>query len=337
MKKKIPIFIFLLVMILGIVLGIYYYISNRPKFNDSYVNGNTAGNLYNAGLICENNGSIFFANPSDGNTLYSMDLDGGHLTKLTDDVASFINADDHYVYYVRNNPSVNDAFSFLNVNTNSLCRVSRDGHGKEIILDNEPCMYASLFGNYIYYVHYEKKTASTLYKVKIDGTEKQQVDEEPFFTCSTDGQYFYYNGLHGNHNVWRYDTTSYGSDLIFSGNCWMPTVTSDGTIYLMDCDDNYKLSVGNATTGEKTTLCDDRIDFYNVCGDYIYFQRSDKSSPALCRIRTDGSDYQVISEGVYTDINVSSTDVYFRDYNSGIMYRSPITNPAATTIFNPGK
>ena len=38
---------------------------NAHKYNEGYVNGNTAGNLYNNGLLCEYGDKIYFANPED--------------------------------------------------------------------------------------------------------------------------------------------------------------------------------------------------------------------------------------------------------------------------------
>ena len=112
----------------------------------------------------------------------------------------------------------------------------------------------------------------------------------------------------------------------------MPTVLGN-TAYFMDCEANYKLAKVDLSTQEKTILCDDRIDCYNVIGDYIYFQRN-SDEPALCRMRTDGSDYEVIKTGVYTDINATSRYVYFKDFNTDMMYYTAIGSNAVN-IFNP--
>lgn len=53
-------------------------------------------------------------------------------------------------------------------------------------------------------------------------------------------------------------------------------------------------------------------------------------------MKTDGSDYTVIAEGNYTNINATETDVYFRDFASGVMYKTPIADPSDVEIFNPG-
>ena len=104
-----------------------------------------------------------------------MDSSGTKLKKLSDDNVKYINADSNYVYYVRSNSGNNDKYAVFSFDKNSLCRISRDG-GKITILDPDPCIYASLIGNYIYYLHYDSTDASTtLYKVKIDGSAKEKL------------------------------------------------------------------------------------------------------------------------------------------------------------------
>ena len=158
MKKSIKIIICILV-ITAIAFAAYRSYKNKTIYNDNYVNGNTAGNLYNAGLFCESNGEIFFSNHQDNDSLYSMDIHGNNIKKLCSDTAMYINADANYVYYVRNNTHDNTDFSFFSYNNNSLCRIPRNG-GKVVILDTDPCIKANLIGNYIYYLHYDKQNGS---------------------------------------------------------------------------------------------------------------------------------------------------------------------------------
>lgn len=339
MKKFIPIIIIGVVVILGAGIGVFAYISGKTKFNDGYVNGNTPGNLYNEGLYCEYGDTIYFANPDDGGKLYSMDTNGGNLTKLCDDVVSSINADENYLYYVRDNPgSGNGALSFLSISTNGLCRIDRDGGADSIlILDSDPCIYAALSGNYVYYVHYTSEEGSSVYKVKIDGSDRKQVDANPHYTCSVNGQYMYYGGLDTDHYIWRLDTENDTSGMLYGGNCWMPMVTDDSTAYFMDCDNNYAIAHVDFATGEKTILAEDRADWYNVYGDYIYFQKNDAEAPALCRMRTDGSGYEELAFGNHMNINVTSTYVYFKDFVSEQTFRVPTYGTAEPEIFAPGK
>ena len=121
-----------------ILIGIFIYFGTglatpKTKMNEGYVNGNTAGNLYNGGLFCESNGTIFFSNPSDGGKLYSMDSNGQNLKKLANDVATYINADENYVYYVRNNSGNNLDFNFVAFHRNALVRMDRNGKNTIIL------------------------------------------------------------------------------------------------------------------------------------------------------------------------------------------------------------
>ncbi len=335
MKKHIPLIVILTLLLCAVGTGAFFLWNSRTKFNRSYVNGNTAGNLYNTGLFCEDNGTIFFANPSDGHRLYSMGINGTDLKKLSDDVVTYINVDEHYVYYIRTNPRATHQYAFLDSATDSLCRVNRENGRSEVILDQEPSMYASLLGDYIYYVRYEKETASTLYKVKIDASGREQVSDQPFFTCSTNGQYFYHNGIASDHYIWQHDTATDTSRMIYNGNCWMPIVVGSDA-YFLDCDNNYALARANLLDGSVTLLTRDRVDCYNIVDNYIFFQKNDPVSPALCRMRTDGTEYAVIAEGNYTDINATSRYVYFSDFSNGTMYYTSITPGGMVNIFNPG-
>lgn len=322
MKKFFTLFLSFL-CIAGIVSFILYnnYLS-KDYYNEGYVNGNTAGNLYNSGLFCEYDNVIFFANPNDGNQLYRMNLDGSEIEKISNDSAAFINVDENYIYYTRTGDNSESQFSFLNIYTHSLCKLRRDGRGEVVILDNDPCMYASLVGNYLYYIHYNKTEASSLYSIKNDGEEKQQVFPQTYFTCCTDGQYIYYNGLENDHNVYRFDTTTLVQTLVYEGNCWMPIVEGN-YVYFMDCDDSYSLARGDLLTGEKITLVDEWVDCFNVDNGVIYFQRN-SSEPAFCSVNTDGSDYKVLKDGTYTEIHTAGNLVFFKDFYSGQFYKMSI-------------
>ena len=322
MKKIITFIIIGIAVIAAISLSLFTRHMNAPKYNDGYVNGNTAGNLYNNGLFCEYGNYIYFANPDDGNRLYRMNRNGSDMEKICNDSVASINVDENYIYYVRTGGDSTSDFSFFHYNTNSLCKIRRDGKGDVIILDEAPALYASLVGNYIYYLHYDTETATTLYRVKIDGEGMQQVSTEPYFTCATNGQYIYYNGLDGDHNIYQYDTATGSQSLLYKDNCWMPIVEGN-YVYFLDLNDNYSLAKVDLTTQEKTTICDDFVECFNLYNGTIYFQRSGKE-PALCKVDVDGTNYSVIRNGVYNSLNIAGNVLYFVEFSSEELYRMPL-------------
>lgn len=321
----------------GLVAGIVYNQNKkRTIFNDTYMNGNSGGNLYNGGYFCEYEGTVYFRNPNDNGALYSMDRNRNDLHKLSDDTVSYINADDNYIYYTRNNASKDTSFSFLNIQTHSLCRINKKG-GKALVLDSDPCLYASLIGNYVYYIHYDTKTASTLYRVKIDGSERECVLNSDTIAVSANGQTLYYSGTSENYHVYSIDTSTGSSKECIASNCYQP-VFSDGYMYYIDCDNNYSLARMNLTSGEVTTLTRDRVDCYNVYGSSVYYQRNDAQNPALCRIKiNDGqTEFEEVLSGNHYNINITSTYVYFMKYGDDTtIYCTPTNGKVNVTLFSP--
>lgn len=326
------------IIILGIFIFCVIQFSNSDtEMNQDYVNGNTAGNLYNGGLFCEYNGIIYFSNPSDDGKLYSMDSNGKNLKKLTNDVATYINVDDHYIYYVRNNKGSNLDFSYLTFHRNALVRVDHDGKNT-VVLDTEPCLYASLIGNYIYYIHYDELEASSLYKVRIDGQEKRQVLSEAVFTCNADGQFFYYNGMSADGSIHRYDTVSDTSIIIYAGNSYQPIVRNGDDVYYIDGGTDCSIVHTNIQFDNPTYITRDSVDSYNLYGSTIYYQRFEKNgNSGLCMVKNDGTGAKLLRKGDYCDIHVTSYYVFFRDFHSKEMYYFSRSEPNIITKFNPGK
>lgn len=325
------------VILLGLAaFGIYKFTNTKDEtiMNNGYVNGNTAGNLYNGGAFCEYNGTIFFSNPSDRGKLYSMDSNGKNLKKLADDIPTYINADENYVYYIRNNPGDSLDFSYVAFYRNALVRINHDG-SDTVILDTEPSLYAALVGNYIYYLHYTEEDATTLYKVRIDGEEQKQVMDRAVYTCSTDGKYFYYNGMDSDGNIHRFDTIADTTVTVYEGNCFQPIVT-DNDVYYIDGYTDYSIIHTNLEYDNPTYITRDSVDCYNVYGSYIYYQRFDKKGSALCMIKNDGTEFQVLREGDFCDIHVTSQYIFFREYHSGEFYYCPRNNPTEIELFRPG-
>ncbi len=335
MKKALPLIIICLIFVLGVGGGIFYKYLNRVQMNTSYVNGNTAGNLYNAGLFCESNDEVFFSNPDDEGKLYAMDSDGTNVHKLCNDTAMYINADDRYVYYVRNNDAPSGEYSFFSYNNNSLCRIKRDGT-KMAILDEDPCIYATLIGNYIYYLHYDDESATTLYKVRIDGKDRKKVLNYYVFNCSAIGQYFYYGGTQSNGSIYRYDTANDSSVMVYDCNCYKPIADSDQNMYYLDVSKNNALIHVNTSVGEPTILTTESIDWYNVYGSYIYYQIYDGDNSRFCMIKNDGTEETTIATGTYCNIHVTSHYVYFTEYFTKQMFYFPTANPSNILPFHPG-
>ena len=123
------VFVAVAVFILIVVGAIAYSkISDMTRKSNPGITGNTAGNLYNGGVFCDNGERIFFSNYKDQGLFYSMSYDLDDFKFVTNDVVRFINHDDHYLYYSRmNNLKDQAAQSVFTFYSNGVFRITPNG------------------------------------------------------------------------------------------------------------------------------------------------------------------------------------------------------------------
>lgn len=337
MKDSVKVFLGFGIAAAAVLLLVFSkHMASRVTMNEGYVNGNTGSNLYNNGLFCAKDDVLYFANPDDGFRLYAMNRDGSDLTRLSEDVASFINVDDNYVYYTRNNASDDSQFSFLHIDTNSLCRIKKTG-SKVSIIDHDPDLYASLVGNYIYFLHYDQSEATTLYRTRIDGKETEQIVKAALYPCSTSGQYIYYSGVGSDRNLYRMDTATGKSTVVLVCDCWNPVVT-DGYAYYMVPTAGYRLVRTNLTDQTTETLTTDRVDCFLVSGDTVVYQKNSTSDPALMRLTLSTGQTDRIATGNYHSLNAAFGRLYFMMYDDDTtIYQTGLSAGTSVSTFHPGR
>ena len=53
-------------------------------------------------------------------------------------------------------------------------------------------------------------------------------------------------------------------------------------------------------------------------------------------IKNDGSEYKELASGVFSNINVTSYNIYFTNYKTGEVLYTPTSNPGKINSFRPG-
>ncbi len=308
----------LLVLLLGLLIFLYI-LSNRVAPVPEGTVGNSAGNLYNGGMFCEYNGKVYFANPYDGNALYVMDTDGSHMKKLIATSVSNICAGGKYLFYFQNTSSGTAGLGYL-FSSHSLCRAQLNGRhitslSKEVIYNMQ------LIDNYLYY-----QCAGTdgprFYRQKISAREPELLERiSADFSCALPDGTVYYAGNNTNHYLYRYDTHSGSTSAAWQGDLWYP-VYDNGYIYYLDVANNYRLCRYSLSADEIEVLTNDRVDCFNLTGNYVYYQKNSVENPALIRMQKDGSNPVILMDGNYTHISVAGDYVYFATFENGYpLYR----------------
>ncbi len=321
-KAKVILILAVLIVVLG---GFTTYDSLKDYLhnNPEGMEGNTAGNLYNGGYVCQFEEQVFFANAFDGNKLYVMNVDETEIKKIGNVAVSNINADDKYVYYYVDDVATPSGMGGFTTQMVGIFHANHKGnHAKT--LDRTPCGVVKLIGNTLFYERKVQDGETTLYAYDIRSKEIEQTADMDINPASSYGNAIYYQGTEDNHYLFRYDLVTGSSNLVYEGNVWRPDMQGE-YVYFVSLDAEYHLCRYDTVTKEVQTLTTDRVDQYLVCGNYIFYQTVDETAPALKVMNADGSNPQVLAEGTYTGICATSANVYFTEYGSNIMYKVPLT------------
>lgn len=331
LRTIIPLVIVTIVIAIALVFGIK---NKKDSTNDPYTVGNTAGNLNNSGLFCEKDGVVYFSNPNDGGSLYSMNPDETNLKLIYKASVESINADKTRIYYTLSGESSGTGLGFIRKST-GMYSIKKNGGGS-IAYTQDPVGIVALSGNSLYYQHYTNTTGTNLDCISTNKKNNHKVVDNMVSPASVDSGRIYYSGASNDMNLYVLDTATDDSTVLYERSMFSP-IYHNGYIYYIDLVTNYQLHRYNMSTGEDVTLTKERVDMFNVAGNMIYYQ-SDSSSatPALKRMTTDGEDMEVVSEGIYCDINITSNYVYFHSYDSKYpTYHTPLYGSVMVSVFNP--
>lgn len=331
MNKKNILLIIIIILILA-VAGIIAFLPNKIPSNPSNTIGNTAGNLNNKGLFCEDEGIIYFSNSYADGALYKMDVDTSNIKRISDAKIQFICAGGKYLYYYQTGTSGASGLGSVR-SMSGLYRAPKSG-GSATCINKDPIAALNLVGDYLYYQHYDVKTNTTFYRSKTDKSDTKKITDYLVNPASVENGLIYYNGMEKDHYLYSYNTQSGSSQVLWEHDIWNP-IYQNGTIFFMDVHNNYALCKYDLTTQEVTVLTTDRIDSFNVLNGIIFYQVSSEDSPALMRMNTDGSNVELIAEGVYENINLTSQYAFFTEYGSMVpIYMTSTAGPVNVTTFS---
>lgn len=321
MKTRIRNILIILVLLLAFcAMLVYGLLSDKVTMNPPGTVGNTAGNLNNSGLFCEYNGTVYFSNASDKGCMYSMNADETNVKKLNSVTVCNLLAGGDYLYYFQMGASGETGLGNIRV-PKSFNRCRLDGK-QAVSLTRDTIVSAQLVDNYLYMMA-AIPGDPTFSKMKIDKSDSVILAHYQVNPACAQNGIIYYNGTETNHYLYALDTSTDVSTEVWAGNLWNPVIYGDH-IYYMDVAENYRLCRYSLTQGEVEILTNDRIDCFNVGSGYIYYQINDEVPQLKC-MTIDGTGVQVLAEGNYTNINMTSQYVYFQEFGiEDITYHSPL-------------
>ncbi|MCR5848139.1 MAG: DUF5050 domain-containing protein [Lachnospiraceae bacterium] len=336
-KKKNKGFIPLIIISAALVLfavsfSIVSRYPNKVPKNPQGTVGNTAGNIYNQGLFCENDGKVYFANSYDSGSLYSMNPDETEVKKILNAKVQYINVAGKYIYYYMADSSTSTGLGFLR-RVMGINRCKKNGRSG-VTLTRDPSLEMILIDNSIYFLDYDKVKGVHLSKMSTDGKNDIDLSNSIINPAGVYGDVIYFTNNESNHFLMILDTADDSITEYVRINMWNP-IRMGNYIYFMDIDHNYRLCRYSISDENVEILTKDRVDCFNLNTDYIYYQKNDAKNPCLKRITIDGSSEEIIKSGNYTAINLTDRYVYFQPFeNNTITYKTPAYGSINVTEFD---
>lgn len=317
--KKIAIITGIVLAAIGI--GIWSYYSNKIYYNEPNAVGNTAGNLYNGGYFCEIDDTIFFANPMDDGTLYSMSSDCTDVKKLSTDKVAYINADPHYVYYTRQNYAKSSyTANVLDYHKSGVYRMNRSNNDLAVLYDGISGALC-LAGNTVYYQHYDDQTAIQLYRVDIDKKNAGRVNTDAPIPAAVRNGYLYYAGVMDDTNLHALNLANDNSSVVSGENVYMPIAMNTG-IYYISPHNKYRIYKLSYTGGEPQLIVDEFCSSFNITEDerIIFYQIDGGDDNRIAAKNLSTGMVSTIADGNYKQIHVTSKYVFFTDFGGAKTY-----------------
>lgn len=336
MKRKIITIISVICIIFVFVCaGIITQLNKRITLNPEGTVGNTAGNLYNGGFFCEDEGYVYFSNPYDNYALYRMKPNETELEKLIESETCSINAAGKYLYFYQKGSGSGEGFGYV-ISTTGVYRADKEKPHNITCLDKVLGENVILADNSIYYNTASQSEGVSLKRIDISGENKETLlDYKVIPACVTNSTLYFSKPVENGH-LMALTLGTKGARDIFSEDIYMPVVEGN-TVYCIDIHNNYALVSFDLASGEKNILANERTDMFNMSDQYIYYQTAG-NTPQLKRVSKDGSSSEVVADGAYCNINLTSQYAYFTKFGAETpVYKTPVNGAVSVTTFDVAK
>lgn len=326
------------ILILAAVAVISILIIKKGKvklYSDSSTTGNTSGNLLNGGLFTQADNVIYFANPNDHNKLYKMNANLSKIKKVYNDKVSYINAAGNYIFYTRRNDKFKKSDNaLLSLSTTGLFRITKNGTDLSRLYE-DPTQVACLYGNHVYYQHYDHKKGLELYSAKIDGSKNKLLKREAISPYSVSGNTIYYSGWAKEHNIHSMDISGANDKVIYNGNC-TSVIKSGDYIYFLNMNQNYNLCRIGLDGGSAETIVQYKLATYNITndGNIIFYQVDNGQNNGIYMYDMSTGTNEQIAAGNFNFIHIISDYVFYEDYEGKTAYYYNIST-GENKNFNP--
>ncbi len=329
----------IVIAVVAAIIGgfvLYSYFTSKVYKSAPGTVGNTAGNLYNGGLFCENGDRIYFSNPNDDYTLYSMNLQIDDFKKLYDDYARYINVDENYVFYTRmNNKKTNPTQSIFIFYSTGVFRLKKNGGSLQMI-SPDPCGSLLLYDNRLYYESY-KDNALTLHRVDINKENDRKLFSDDTPVASVYGDKLYYSGNLSDQNI-HYVNTSGNTAVAVETKAYLPIALDEGIFYI-STENDYNIYLVDYEDKERKCIVNRPVTWYNITtdGKYVFYNCDREDENGMYMLDREKNEETKIAEGNFKWINLAGGYCFYFDFFTEKVYAYDYVNKRLNAFIPPVK
>ena len=277
-------------------------------------NGNTVTKISNGELTAIQNDRIYFVSDDDGK-IYTINIDGGGLSKINDDSSSNINVIGDWIFYINH---VLGSYG-------KIYAIKTDGTERQEITDKTHIIRLIVAGDWVYYITQEDRPQTkthhrSLYAIKPDGSGLRKMTDDYVVSMFIDDDRIYYRDENAN----LYSLRTDGSERYLIGDkIENPSFVIDGWIYYTTGIVGDSIWAIMTDGSEKRKIDDAKVLVTGIKtdGERIYYSNSDDDYK-LYSIKFDGSENQKITDDRTYSISVIS-DWIFYDNITGRYWDAP--------------
>ncbi len=277
--------------------------------------GNSAGNLNNGGIAAIQGDWIYFANDTDGYSIYKIHVDGSGQTKLNDDNSSYINVSGDWIYYsVSEGPRKTGGMIEPEWKSN-IYKIRIDGTSRTKV-NEDVSMGLTVVDDWIYYRRLFYNESGSLdadfYKIRTDGSQRTKLTDDSVYCINVAGDWIYYTDMSDNHRAYKVRTD--GSDrtqLTFDGDAIFSLMMVDDWLYYSSMSRAETL-IKMSTDGSHRSSFDGIGHAYglNYSNGWFYFYNWDDHNK-LYKVRLDNSEITLVCDDSVFLINIVGDWIYY--------------------------
>ena len=314
MKKKI-------ILIILTFVFLFAFLNTNVYAVNSIDNG-AGNNASNTGYVCNaDDGYIYYCNVGKDGKLYRIKNDGSNNQKLSDDISTNILVSKGYVYYRNHSDGgkiyridtngknkiklneynsgyiniYNDKLYYVNFNDNNkIYYVKIDGTSKGKISNDKNISYLYVSKNYIYYCFWDVFVSKNIYRIDLDGKNKQKLSDDNVLEINVANGYIYYINQSDKNSIYCIKADGTNEKKICNDFATNLNVAGE-YIYYRNTSDSFKLYRVKIDGTNRKKLSNDNPSDINVASDWIYYSFYNKSYTTLTfkRMRLDGTESEI--------------------------------------------